>query len=58
MRWRAGIQRAPTAACAVLSCKWTRRYRLRTPLVSSRRAVGALSAEQLAVLRKLGGAVE
>jgi Dual specificity phosphatase, catalytic domain len=49
---RAGIQRAPLVACAVLvEMGWTLPDAVR--LVSSRRAVAALSDAQVAVLRKL-----
>ena len=50
---RAGIQRAPTVACAVLmQMGWSLADAYR--VVSSRRAVAAMSEEQLAVLRQFG----
>jgi protein-tyrosine phosphatase len=53
---RAGIQRAPTVACAVLmQMGWPLADAYR--VVSSRRAVAAMSEEQLAVLRQLGDLV-
>jgi protein-tyrosine phosphatase len=53
---RAGIQRAPTVACAVLlQMGWSLADAYR--VVSSRRAVAAMSEEQLAVLRQFGDLV-
>lgn len=53
---RAGIQRAPTVACAVLmQMGWSLADAYR--VVSSRRAVAAMSEEQLAVLRQFGEVV-
>ena len=50
---RAGIQRAPTVACAVLmQMGWSLADAYRA--VSSRRAVAAMTEEQLAVLRQFG----
>jgi hypothetical protein len=53
---RAGIQRAPMVVCAVLlQMGWSLGDAYR--VVSSRRAVAAMSEEQLAVLRKLADLV-
>lgn len=53
---RAGIQRAPMVACAVLmQMGWSLADAYR--VVASRRAVAAMSDEQLAILRKLGEVV-
>jgi protein-tyrosine phosphatase len=53
---RAGIQRAPTVACAVLmQMGWSLADAYR--VVASRRAAAAMSEEQLAVLRTLGEVV-
>jgi protein-tyrosine phosphatase len=54
---RAGIQRAPMVACAVLMYMgWTLADAYQ--LVSSRRAVAAMSEEQLLVLRRLAAALD
>ena len=53
---RAGVQRAPTVACAVLiQMGWSLADAY--GVVSSRRAVAAMSEEQLAVLRQFGQVV-
>jgi rhodanese-related sulfurtransferase len=53
---RAGVQRAPTVACAVLmQMGWSLADAYR--VVSSRRAVAAMSEAQLAVLRQFGEVV-
>jgi rhodanese-related sulfurtransferase len=53
---RAGVQRAPTIACAVLiQMGWSLADAYR--VVSSRRAVTAMSEEQLAVLRQFADVV-
>jgi protein-tyrosine phosphatase len=53
---RAGIQRAPTVACAVLvQMGWSLADAYR--VVSSRRTVAAMSEQQLAVLRQLADLV-
>lgn len=51
---RAGVQRAPLVACAVLvNMGWTLGNAVR--LVSTRRAVAAMTESQLAVLREMEG---
>ncbi len=53
---RAGVQRAPTVACAALiQMGWSLADAYR--VVSSRRAVTAMSEEQLAVLRRFADMV-